>query len=153
MKKLSVVLFVFIAACNNAETTTPSGSSGGVKIAITEYAEWRRPNGDLNGKYDVEEDMFIPCGSESGQTVDKSQIVPLSGDCDGRPGKPEPEMHLVRRTGNNFAVISDNLTLQDMEKGTAQYQTPTGTKQLIIDEETTKRIKANPALLRRYGHK
>ncbi len=153
MKKLPVVLFVLIAACHNTKSTTPNGNGDGVKIVITEYAEWRRPNGDLNGKYDTEEGMFIPCGSDQGQAVDKSQIMALSGDCDGRPGKPEPEMHLVRRTGNNFTVISHNLTLQDMNKGTAKYQTPTGAKQLIIDEETARRIKANPALLRKYGQK
>lgn len=157
MKKLIVLCFVLIAACKSHDaspgTTVPAGSGAGVKIAVTEFALWRGPNGDLNGKYDAQEGMFIPCGSDHGQAVDKRQITALSGDCNGRPGKPEPEIHLVERNGDNFTVISHNVTLQDMNKGTATYQTPTGSKQLILDESTTRRLRANPVLLQKYRQK
>jgi hypothetical protein len=162
MKRLTIFSIVlFLAACNNpdtsTETTTPAGQDG-LGVAITVFAEWQRGGtaGNIDGEYDSREGMFVPCGATQGVSVQPGEVKALSGgSCGDLAGKLEPDVLVVRRSGKTFNVISRGVTLQDVtsEKGKGQYQTDAGAKQIVVDAETMKRIKAAPKVLQKVQRK
>jgi hypothetical protein len=166
MKQLTLFsIALLLAACNNqtdksasgvtqsptegvAETTTPLNNNG-IGVAITVFAELQRGQGTMQGEYDSQGGMFVPCGATQGMPVQPGEVRKIAGACNGMPNKMEPDLMVVRRSGSQFNVVSRNVTLQDIEseKGKGEYQTTEGTtKQIILDPETTRRLKAEPKI-------
>jgi hypothetical protein len=174
MKHLPFFALLLLAACGNhnsparptdtttttvattptasVATTTPAGQNNSVGVAITEFAEWQRgAQGNVDGEYDSQEGMFIPCGSDQGVAVQAAEVKPMSGgSCDGQGSKMEPErMVVIQRSGPTFHVISRDVTLQEVtkEKGAGEYKTAAGTQKIVIDPSTMNRIKARTTLM------
>jgi len=163
MKQLTFLsLALLFAACGGSDatvatdTTTPAGNDG-LGVAITVFAQWQRGSqGNVDGEYDSKEGLFVPCGSDTGVPIKQGdvKIIP-GGSCDGSGGKMEPSMLIVKRTGSAINVVSRNVTLQEVtsEKGKVQYQTNSGSKQVVVDPVTMNRIKGEKAIMEKVQRK
>ncbi len=159
MKQLTFLsLALLLAACGNHETpaeesTTPPHNEG-LGVAITVFAQWQRGiQGNVDGEYDSQEGMFIPCGSNQGMAIKPGDVRIISGgSCgSGITGKMEPEMRIIKRTGTTFTVVSRDVALKEVtnEKGKVQYQTNAGAKQIVVDPETMNRLRAEKTIMQR----
>jgi hypothetical protein len=145
-----------VAEVPDTVTVSASNQDGDHIVWIGLFAQWKRTaTENIDGSYDTTNHLFIACGQNTGETIDRSAIVLLSGSaCDEAPGR---ELRLMHKPapGKPFVEISSEIRITDTSSANpkASFQSNNKQKTILFDEATMNRIRNNKQVLTTHFQK